>query len=796
MKKYFLFLFAVFYFSHSYAQEARMVIPTGHSENIEAIDISADGKLVATGGRDNLVIIWDARTWRQLRTINVRTPVSQVLFSREADFLIIVESDEKMGMAQMNFSVWNVQDGRPINDLPFKGRPVCALSPDGKLLTVPNYFDNAAGSNGTTMAVWDFSKNKKIEIPHGSFDLPDDQFITYKDTYYLMTHGMNMNFTAGKIDNSMGRFKVELWDTRNFSNLTPDNNQNGKAVILAKSFFSNNQISQTAASPAGGLFATEGRGDIALWNIEQASPVCEYKLLGKTVRQMSFSGDGRKLFVYSMSKEENYVNIWDITDSSKDISFILPRNISSAMTKFSARGGYFITADKNTANVFDMQGNPLAKLSGHSVSFRRYVFSANGRFINTNTKIRAAVIRDNVTRNEVFTNIAKTMADLTEQQKGIKFTKAQRDSITAVVLKTSASKANTQAAENVRVWDLQYGTASSYVPDTISFTPDSVSPDKKYLLTAEYKPTALPSVKDMWSGAVDSTGKPAPIVVDTSSFFYKLFNSKESSFNRRNTDVTLLINTRTKDTVYLIALDSTDWIITAADGYYMASKNGAALLHYTINNDVISFEQLDLKNNRPDKILEKIGYADKNLIEAYRKAYGKRIEKFGIDTSYFHDRLTVPQADIVNKNDIGYLQKDEKLSLHIKGADGKGKLKKFNVWVNGVPVYGMKGIDIGWRNKNDFDTTVIITLSQGDNRIETSVLNLAGIESYRSPIFMKYSPLQASKEKVYFAGIGINQFEDTTYNLQYCRKDIRDLCLKLKENMVKGWSLILFSMKT
>jgi hypothetical protein len=74
-----------------------------------------------------------------------------------------------------------------------------------------------------------------------------------------------------------------------------------------------------------------------------------------------------------------------------------------------------------------------------------------------------------------------------------------------------------------------------------------------------------------------------------------------------------------------------------------------------------------------------------------------------------------------------------------------------------------------------------ILLSPGINRIETSVVNANGIESYRIPINVKYTPAQPKKEIFYFIGIGIDRFADTSRNLQYCSKDIRDLALKLKE---------------
>jgi hypothetical protein len=75
---------------------------------------------------------------------------------------------------------------------------------------------------------------------------------------------------------------------------------------------------------------------------------------------------------------------------------------------------------------------------------------------------------------------------------------------------------------------------------------------------------------------------------------------------------------------------------------------------------------------------------------------------------------------------------------------------------------------------------VSLTLSQGANRIEASVTNVNGTESYRMPLIVSYTPASTQKEITRFVGIGIDHFNDTSYNLNYSVKDIRDLSIKLK----------------
>jgi WD40 repeat protein len=229
-----------------------------------------------------------------------------------------------------------------------------------------------------------------------------------------------------------------------------------------------------------------------------------------------------------------------------------------------------------------------------------------------------------------------------------------------------------------------------------------------------------------------------------------------------------------------IHVDSTDYFTQTPDGYYQATPGATKLLHYVTKDlKIITFDQLDIKYNRPDKVLESIGSKDAALIQSYHKAWEKRIRKLGIDTTQFSDGYSVPEFDFINRDAIEYNQTRGKLSLNIKGADDEYKLDRFNIWVNEVPLFGLKGISIKQKHKNNFDTAITVTLSQGENRIETSVINANGTESYRMPLFAKYAPAISQKTKKHFIGFGINQFANPDYNLNWSVKDIRDLALKL-----------------
>ncbi len=225
--------------------------------------------------------------------------------------------------------------------------------------------------------------------------------------------------------------------------------------------------------------------------------------------------------------------------------------------------------------------------------------------------------------------------------------------------------------------------------------------------------------------------------------------------------------------------------VSLTDGnFFMGDPKASSMLNYTKGIQSIGFEQLDIKYNRPDKVLTALGEAfgnpDTLLINSYYRAWQKRVQKLGIDTTSFEEGFNVPESDFTNRAQIEYEQKGNQLTLKIWGKDADYKLDRYNVWVNEVPLFGQRGVNIRDKNLNELNTTITITLSEGDNKIETSVLNVNGIESYRIPLYLRYTPPQPTSEKIYFIGVGVDQYQQPGHNLQYSAKDIRDLVKQLK----------------
>jgi hypothetical protein len=54
-------------------------------------------------------------------------------------------------------------------------------------------------------------------------------------------------------------------------------------------------------------------------------------------------------------------------------------------------------------------------------------------------------------------------------------------------------------------------------------------------------------------------------------------------------------------------------------------------------------------------------------------------------------------------------------------------------------------------------------------------MNNLGLESFRYPLYVQYQPEKPIVSNTYYIGIGVDSFASSTFNLQYCVKDVNDL---------------------
>ena len=205
------------------------------------------------------------------------------------------------------------------------------------------------------------------------------------------------------------------------------------------------------------------------------------------------------------------------------------------------------------------------------------------------------------------------------------------------------------------------------------------------------------------------------------------------------------------------------------DNYFIGGKFLSKLFAMEENGKLFPIDQYDVHYNRPDLVLSKTEYGDSTLIDYYRLAYEKRKNKYKssavISSSYR------PEVEILEREKTPefFFKRDLPIKVRLKG---KSKLNELQVWVNKVPVYGMKPISLS--KKLLIDTSLSFRLQHGDNLIEVCVKDENGIESSREIIKVKRMKEEGYNPDLFVVGIGVSEYQMPGYNLRYAAKDAED----------------------
>jgi WD40 repeat protein len=224
-------------------------------------------------------------------------------------------------------------------------------------------------------------------------------------------------------------------------------------------------------------------------------------------------------------------------------------------------------------------------------------------------------------------------------------------------------------------------------------------------------------------------------------------------------------NTQSWDSASILTTEDNEWLIYTPDGYFDASPHGGEMMAMVKGFNAYGIEQFAAFKNRPDLILERVKLGTLEQMSHYQDLYRRRLEKLGLTEALVHANPRVPEARIIKVEKRG---KFAEVAFEISGAGYE--LKRLNVFVNNVPIFGPAGRKIQGERLSGVES---IELGAGKNKIEVSALNSAGAESFRAVAYAEHA--EHERGDIYYLGIGVSKYKDTSLNLAYADKDVKDL---------------------
>jgi TPR repeat protein/uncharacterized caspase-like protein len=237
-------------------------------------------------------------------------------------------------------------------------------------------------------------------------------------------------------------------------------------------------------------------------------------------------------------------------------------------------------------------------------------------------------------------------------------------------------------------------------------------------------------------------------------------------------------------------------VLICDDGVYMNRGDIDSLVGFREGKKTYPFEQFDLRLNRPDIILERLGAAA-DAVAIAKQMREKRLKRMGATEEMLKPDFHVPELEIVGE--VPPTTDADEINVVIKASDSKYLLQRLKVHVNNVPVNGRDGELLREEAESDqgllgritgafsaaptgpqtLERTIPIKLAAGRNKIQISVLNNAGAESLYANAEVNCT-VQRPKPTLYAVALGVSDYANPEWNLKYAAKDARDVLERLK----------------
>ena len=348
-----------------YGQLPKLVLPIGHTKQVNFVQFSPDGKKLVTVSDDKTAKIWDVATGSIMADLKDHTDnIKSAQFSPDGKKVATPSND---GTAK----IWDAATGNLLVDIRGHGgyvtsaqfSPPTADDPDGGKKIVTSCFDSIA-------RVWDAASGKLLLVLKGhTGELLFAQFSA--DGKKILT--ASADFTAAIWDAETGKMLFRLkghtdavWDAR-FSG-------DGKKVVTAS--WDNSARVWDAAT---GKLITLIKGHKSAINHAQFSPACP-----------DDPGGGKKIVTAS---DDMTAKVWD-AENGRLLFDLKGHQGPVHKANFSPDGKLIVTASEDgTAGIWSAETGALVNgLASHGNAVNYAQFSPDGKKIATASADKSAII--------------------------------------------------------------------------------------------------------------------------------------------------------------------------------------------------------------------------------------------------------------------------------------------------------------------------------------------------------------------------------------------------------------------
>ncbi|MCD9189430.1 MAG: serine/threonine protein kinase [Pyrinomonadaceae bacterium] len=485
----------------------------GYTKRVRAIDVSPDGKLIATGSGDGNLIVWDAGNGTELKRFSFSVPekgveLTDVQFSKNGDKLAVLGFET---LAVYDTKTW-LKKQADVNYYNEKNATLngwkIVFSPLEKTLALGSYSGDVIFVDLDTFEVLKVLKIHQANVKSLAFSADGktlvtgsgDRTIKFVDVatgevinelrgHFSGVHEVVFSPDWTRLATASADFNLSFWDTGKLlgGNAVLTNNSNFVPSITDKKGFgwspATFEITAWNLAKKEKIWAVKSKinsfvtdysdtkkivafgereGYYSLINAENGTEIRRVKAFDRNVYGIDFSSDGERIL---LSSEDGNIKCLNTDSGAEILSVKASPDILKGLA-FSPDGKLFASGGNDKlVKLFDAEtGNEIAVFSGNTKPLFKVAFSPDGKFL-------AATGADDTARIWRVSD-KKLVHELTGMSAGIY----------AVEFSPDGKRLATASDVGViRLWNTETGeqvlafTASQKQVNNLKFTPDGKS---------------------------------------------------------------------------------------------------------------------------------------------------------------------------------------------------------------------------------------------------------------------------------------------------------------------------------
>jgi WD40 repeat protein len=809
-KLLYFFVVALFLTVKTYSQAPRIVInPQGHSAKVHNLLFTPDGTKVVSISEDKTIRIWNSQTGEMIKKFESQigdgpegmfyssaiSPDGKLLavagypVSSEKENYIIIIDLEKNVQAATAVGHTNV-----INSLSFNG--------NGTYL--------ASGGDDNTVRIWKVENTKMLKtvtsmaiasrVASLSFNhVTQDLAVAHESKDILV-------YSLGALDKGTTKFNPKVF-------------KNHKGIV-----------NKLLYSPDGSFLAScSFDNELMLWRPD-GSVVKDFDKITDPVNALAFSYDSKILVGLDVTGKGMS---WSVPSGTKFTDYNSHDNtVFSAAFSPSITGNYMVASAGGINNEImlwnPINGHTVKKIKGkgsavQDLAFgdglelyisREFTKSGKAQF-KTSFNFSALTVNRTPTplssssaANDLNKSITQTGVNTLELPKG-KVIQTD-ESVDGRILDYQAMQDGSVMVASdfsLKMFDKNGFLSKEFVGHSSAVRAIALSADGKYMASGGEDQSIV-----LWK--LSETGY-APSLRqffeedDWQKFFTSLPNDSLTSLPTKKAwkDVIEFLKANGNkaykeiETVYqdlgemvipfatLFLAEDNEWVCWTPNGYFACSSFGGQYFGWHVNRgihqlaDFYAAEQYFEILYRPKEMGRAI--TEGRRVEDILRQSGERIFDLGKlhrpSVGFFDVSVTMKSTDLLRYDKGKFFTQARTIPITVEIFDGGGGIKEVNVYQNDKLIISDNTVKTSGEGQKVVKTYAVEMFNEV-NEFRVKVINLQKIESRSDILKIEYTGEVIATSTLHILAVGINKYQNASYNLNYAQPDAESFTQKIKEN--------------